>query len=50
MCEYGHNGDYDVFVCGHWLTRFYRITLGEALELVADFPFDANDIDVILKV
>ncbi len=50
MSEYGHIGDYDVFVCGKWLTTFYDITLGEVLDLVTDFPFDADDIDVILKV
>lgn len=50
MREYGHIGDYEVFVCGKWLTTFYHITLGEVLELVSDFPYDSDDIDVILRV
>lgn len=50
MNEYGHVGDYDIFVSGKWLTTFYSITFGKALELVSYFPFDSYDIDVILKV
>lgn len=50
MCEYGHVGNYDVFVCGKWLTTFYSVTLGDALELVSYFPYADDDIDVILKV
>ncbi len=50
MSEYGHIGDYDIFVCGKWLATFYSITFGKALELVSYFPCDADDIDVILKV
>ncbi len=50
MSEYGHIGDYDVFVSGKWLTTFYSVTFDKALELVSYFPFDANDVDVILRV
>lgn len=50
MSEYGHIGDYDIFVCGKWLTTFYHITFGEALELASYIPFGSDDIDVILKV
>lgn len=50
MSEYGHIGDYDVFVFGKWLTTFYDITFGDALELVSYFPCDSEDIDVILRV
>ncbi len=50
MSEYGHVGDYDVFVSGKWLTTFYSITLDKALELVSYFPYADDDIDVILKV
>ncbi len=50
MSEYGHIGDYDIFACGKWLTTFYDITLGDALELVSYFPYADDDIDVILKV
>ncbi len=50
MSEYGHIGDYDVFVSGKCLTTFYHITLGEVLELVSYFPCDADDVDVLLRV
>ncbi len=50
MSEYGHIGDYDVFVSGKWLTTFYSITLSKALELVSYFPYGADEIDVVLKV
>lgn len=50
MSEHGHIGDYDIFVCGKWLTTFYHITLGEALELASYFPCDSEDIDVLLRV
>lgn len=49
MHEYAHIGDYDVFVSGKWLTTFYDITLGKALELVSYFPFDSDDVDVVLR-
>lgn len=50
MIERGHIGDYDIFVCGKLLTTFYHITLGEALELVSYFPYDSDDVDVLLRV
>lgn len=50
MSEYGHVGDYDVFVSGKLLTTFYDITLGEVIELVSYFPYYSDDIDVVLRV
>ncbi len=50
MFEYDFDGDFDIFVRGERLTTFYNVTYGRVLDLLSDFPGDASDFNICLRV
>lgn len=48
MFERDFIGNFDISVRGEYLTTFYHVTYGRVLDLVSDFPCDADDIEIRL--